>query len=180
VIISRSFWRKAVVTVIAAAGFVSLYEVTALDSRYAARHAVPGETMPRPAPGARLAYSATAYCKGMLTTSGVAVQRGIAAGDPELLPVGSVVDVDNLSERYDGVYTILDTGPSVRGRQIDLYMWSCNEALAFGRQAIHLTVLRLGWNPRATPGFVDRFFKRPEADAPPVPAHPMPQGPASP
>ena len=167
---------------IAATGFVSLYEGTALDSRYAARHAVPGETMPRPAPGARLAYSATAYCKGMLTTSGVAVQRGIAAGDPELLPVGSVVDVDNLSDRYDGVYTILDTGPSVHGRQIDLYMWSCTEALAFGRQPIHLTVLRLGWNPRAsTSGFVERFFKRPGADAPsPVPPRPAPQGPPSP
>jgi hypothetical protein len=29
-------------------------------------------------------------------------------------------------------------------------MWSCQEALAFGRRAARLTVLRLGWNPRAT------------------------------
>ena len=39
-------------------------------------------------------------------------------------------------------------------------MWSCNEALEFGRQPIHLTVLRLGWNPRqTTPTFLDKLFK---------------------
>ena len=48
------------------------------------------------------------------------------------------------------IYTVLDTGPAVQGRQVDLYMWSCNEALEFGRQPIRLTVLRLGWNPRQT------------------------------
>ena len=57
----------------------------------------------------------------------------------------------------------MDTGPAVQGRQVDVYMWSCNEALQFGRKPIHLTVLRLGWNPRATtPSFLDRFFKRPD------------------
>ena len=50
----------------------------------------------------------------------------------------------------------MDTGPSVQGRQVDIYMWSCNEALAFGRRPIHLTVLRLGWNPRATTPELDR------------------------
>ena len=38
-VISGSLWRKAVVTVVAVGGFVSLYEVTTLDSRYAARQA---------------------------------------------------------------------------------------------------------------------------------------------
>ena len=172
-IISGSFWRKSIVTVIAAGAFVSLYEVTTLDSKYAARQAL-RQTMPAPSPGARLAYIASAYCKGMLTTSGVAVQSGIAAADPELLPVGSVVDVDNLPPRYNGVYTILDTGPSVQGRKIDLYMWSCNEALEFGLRPMRLTVLRLGWNPRATaPTFLDRFFKHPEPVT--LPSRPLPQ-----
>ena len=173
-IISGSFWRKSFVTVIAAAVFVSLYEVTALDSKYAARQAVLREAMALPAPGTRVAFSATAYCKGFLTTSGIAVQRGIAAADPELLPVGSVIDVTNLQPRYSGVYTILDTGPSVQGRQIDIYMWSCYEALEFGRQPIRLTVLRLGWNPRATtPGVLERVFKRPGGEL--LPARPLPQ-----
>jgi 3D (Asp-Asp-Asp) domain-containing protein len=172
-IISGSFWRKSFVTVIAAAAFASLYEVTILDSKYAARQATSREPTPLPAPGSRLAYGATAYCKGITTTSGVAVQTGVAAADPELLPVGSVVDVDGLPAKYDGIYTILDTGPAVQGRQVDLYMWNCNEALAFGRRPVHLTVLRLGWNPRATtPSFLDRFFKKPELA--PLPSRPLP------
>jgi hypothetical protein len=34
-------------------------------------------------------------------------------------------------------------------------MWSCYEALDFGRRPVHLTVLRLGWNPtNSAPGMV--------------------------
>src|SRR5215471_6399195 len=88
-IANRPFWRKAVVTIIAAVSFVSLYEVTALDSKYAARQATMHETIALPMPGARLSFSATAYCKGLVTTAGVAAQTGVAAADPELLPVGS-------------------------------------------------------------------------------------------
>ena len=68
------------------------------------------------------------------------------------------VATDNL--RYNGVYTIMDTGPRVQGRALDLYMWSCKEALSFGRKPIQVTVLRLGWNPQAsTPSLVDRLFR---------------------
>ena len=173
-IISGRFWRKTIVTAIAAVGFVSLYEVTALDSKYVARLATLHEATALPIPGSRLAFSATAYCKGLITASGVAVQSGVAAADPELLPVGSVIEVDSLPERYNGIYTVMDTGPAVQGRLLDLYMWSCNEALQFGRRPMHLTVLRLGWNPRATtPSFLDRFFKRGEQE--PLPARPLPQ-----
>ncbi len=121
-IISGSFWRKTIVTAVAACAFISWYEVTALDSKYAARQAILRETSALPMPGARLTYSATAYCKGIVTTSGVAVQSGVAAADPELLPVGSVVEIDSLTERYNGIYTIMDTGPAVQGRQVDVYM----------------------------------------------------------
>ena len=167
-IISGSLWRKAVVTVVAVGGFVSLYEVTTLDSKYAARQAVLREATALPSPGARLAFSATGYCKGETTASGVAVRSGVAAADPALLPVGSVIEIDSLESRYNGVYTILDTGPEIQGREIDIYMWSCTEALEFGRRPIHITVLRLGWNPRASsPSFMERLFKRPAAPARP-------------
>jgi len=160
VIISKSLWRKAFVTVVAIVGFISTYEVTILDSKYAAKQALLRETSAAPTPGARLAFSATAYCKGDTTTSGAGVHSGIAAADPGLLPVGSVVQIESLPGRYSGIYTVLDTGPAVQGRQVDLYMWSCNEALAFGRQSIHLTVLRLGWSPRATtPTLLTKLFK---------------------
>jgi 3D (Asp-Asp-Asp) domain-containing protein len=172
--ISGRFWRKTIVTAIAAVGFVSFYEVTALDSKYVARLATLHEATALPIPGSRLTFTATAYCKGLVTASGVAVQSGVVAADPELLPVGSVVEVDSLPQKYNGIYTVMDTGPAVQGRQVDVYMWSCNEALLFGRRPIHLTVLRLGWNPRATtPSFLDRFFKRPGPEV--LPARPLPQ-----
>jgi 3D (Asp-Asp-Asp) domain-containing protein len=176
-IISGRFWRRTIVTAIAAVGFVSLYEVTALDSKYVARLATLHEATVLPIPGSRLAFSATAYCKGLITASGVAVQSGVVAADPELLPVGSVVELDSLPQKYNGIYTVMDTGPAVQGRHLDLYMWSCNEALQFGRRPIHLTVLRLGWNPRATtPSFLDRFFKR-QGEPEVLPARPLPQTP---
>jgi len=177
-IISDRFWRRTIVTAIAAIGFVSLYEVTALDSKYVARLATLHETLALPMPGSRLSFSASAYCKGIVTASGVPAQSGIAAADPELLPVGSVIEIDSLPQKYNGIYTVMDTGPLVQGRLVDVYMWNCNEALAFGRKPIRLTVLRLGWNPRATtPSFLDRFFKR--SPAPELlPARPLPQSPS--
>src|SRR5205823_1673108 len=121
-----------------------------------------------PASVGQLRFTATAYCRGTTTASGVNVRNGIAAADPDLLPVGSVIQVDRLGDRYDGIYTIMDTGPAVQGRHIDIYMWNCDEArYEFGRRSAGLTVLRLGWNPRAsTPSLVDRLFRRREA-APP-------------
>jgi 3D (Asp-Asp-Asp) domain-containing protein len=172
--LARSIRGKAIVTAIAAIVFVSLYETTMLDSRYVARLAAVHDPAALPVPGARLPFAATAYCKGMTTTAGVPVQSGIAAADPELLPVGSVIQLDSLSPRYDGIYTVMDTGPGVQGRLVDLYMWSCNEALAFGRRSAGLTVLRLGWSPRATsPGFMRRLFRRGDPD--PLPSRPLPQ-----
>jgi 3D (Asp-Asp-Asp) domain-containing protein len=179
VIISRSLWRKALVTAAAVGAFVSTYEVTILDSKYATWPGAQREATAPPTPGARLAFKATAYCKGMTTSSGTPVQAGVAAADPEVLPVGSVVQLDSVP-RYGGIYTVLDTGPSVQGRIVDLYMWSCNEALAFGRQDVRLTVLRLGWNPVATtPSLLDRLFSRSERpERSPLPARPLPQIPA--
>jgi 3D (Asp-Asp-Asp) domain-containing protein len=172
-IIARSLWRKSFATVIAVGAFVSLYEARTLDSKYSVRHGGLREVTAVPSPGERLVFSATAYCKGITTSSGVPAQTGVAAADPSLLPVGSVVEIGSLDTKYNGIYTILDTGPSVQGRQVDVYMWSCNEALRFGRRPIHLTVLRLGWNPRATtPGFMERIFKRPVPAA--LPSRPLP------
>ncbi|PYQ94607.1 MAG: hypothetical protein DMF96_25335 [Acidobacteria bacterium] len=51
---------------------------------------------------------------------------------------------------------------------------SRNDALRFGRRPIHVTVLRLGWNPRATtPSFLQRFFKRADR-LEPLPSRPLP------
>ena len=41
--------------------------------------------------GIAMSFEATAYCKGEITASGVGVRAGVAAADPVLLPLGSVV-----------------------------------------------------------------------------------------
>lgn len=147
--LSRSGWQKVIATAVAALCFVLLYEVTTFDSRYAARQAVLRETTALPSAGARLRFTATAYCKGAVTASGVWPRTGVAAADPVLLPVGSVIQV-LADPPYAGIYTIMDTGPMVLGRHIDIYMWSCTEAVRFGRRPVEVTVLRLGWNPRSS------------------------------
>lgn len=157
--ITHSLWRKLVATLIVASGFVLLYQATILDSRYAARQALLREEQGEPAPGARLRFTASAYCRGDVTASGVGVRTGIAAADPGLLPVGSVVQVAKAGEKYDGVYTVMDTGPVVKGRRLDLYMWNCDEAVSFGMRRVQLFVLRLGWNPRASgPDLLDTLM----------------------
>jgi 3D (Asp-Asp-Asp) domain-containing protein len=164
-LISDSFWRKVVATVGAAVGLVFVYETTIRDSRYAARQATMVETVSIPQPGTRLRFTATAYCKGETTASGVSVRTGIAAADPALLPVGTVVRIDTPDPKLDGIWTIMDTGPAVQGRTVDLYLWSCHEALRFGRRPIQLEVLRLGWNPQnSQPTRVDDLFKRRELE----------------
>jgi 3D (Asp-Asp-Asp) domain-containing protein len=183
-LIARSLRRKAIATLVVVTGFFVFYEATIFDSRFATRqvgaapvqatsgrvpdlrpamHAAP-IAPPGPAPAAppalpALRFVASAYCKGNTTASGVVPRSGIAAADEDLLPVGSVIQISALGPRYDGVYTIMDTGPKVNGHTLDLYLWSCDEAVRFGRRAVTVVVLRLGWSPRDTaPTLFDRLL----------------------
>jgi 3D (Asp-Asp-Asp) domain-containing protein len=161
-ILSRSHGRKAAALVIAIIGFVLAYETQMFDSQSGPWQAIMGNGAPQP--GSKLNFDATAYCKGSTTASGVTARTGVAAADAQLLPVGSVVNIATGDLKYNGVYTIMDTGPKVQGRILDLYMWNCNEALTFGRRNVQITVLRLGWDPQASaPTLVDRLFRRREA-----------------
>jgi 3D (Asp-Asp-Asp) domain-containing protein len=172
-ILSRSTGRKVAATVVAALVFAFLFDVTVFDSRHVTRLAeLRASVMPLPEPfarpetGAKLRFTATFYCKGTTTASGVNVRNGIAAADPDLLPIGSVIRIDDLGEKYDGIYTVMDTGPKVQGRHVDVYLWSCHEALKMGRRPMKLTVVRLGWNPtHSKPRLVDRLFRQRERKA---------------
>jgi 3D (Asp-Asp-Asp) domain-containing protein len=76
-----------------------------------------------------------------VTASGASVRAGVIAADPAVLPIGTVVRITGLAA-YDGTYTVLDTGPGVRGRRIDVYMVNCSAARRFGRKPAQLTVVR--------------------------------------
>lgn len=136
---ARSALRRTLVSAGLGAGAVILFYQTATVDSGA-----------RPDVQPQREFIATAYCKGQTTASGVAAQAGVAAADPATLPEGSIVRLDDGPEAHRGIYTVLDTGPKVQGKRLDLYMWSCNEALEFGRRQVTLTVLRRGWNPRET------------------------------
>lgn len=146
--LSRSLRMKLLATAVAAAGFVLYYERGMFDSK-TARVESASDTA-EPAPGRALKFSVTAYCKGDTTAAGIGVRAGMAAADPKLLPLGSVVRIEGVPAAYEGIYTVLDTGPEVQGRELDIYMWSCYEALDFGRRPAAVTVLRLGWDPKAS------------------------------
>src|SRR5579871_3348077 len=112
-LLSRSVRRKLLAMLLGLATFFLVYQATVIDSRVApdARLAAMGE---------RRDFVATAYCKGDTTASGVAPQAGVAAADPRVLPEGSVVQIAGVPVPYQGIYTVLDTGPSVQGSHLDL------------------------------------------------------------
>ncbi|HEX8691449.1 MAG TPA: 3D domain-containing protein [Longimicrobium sp.] len=97
----------------------------------------------------RIEMSSTMYClKGEMRT-GVRTRDGMAAGDPRVLPLGSVVRVTHPDGRPIGIFTIMDTGGAIRGNKIDIYVDSCREAERWGRRPAVVEVLAIG---RASPG----------------------------
>ena len=105
--ISRSLGRKLGATFTVATAFVLMYEAKVMDFHYVAlpgvSRDVTADELPLPARATNLRFTATAYCKGTTTASGVRVRTGVAAADPQLLPVGSVVQVAVGDSTYSGV-----------------------------------------------------------------------------
>jgi 3D (Asp-Asp-Asp) domain-containing protein len=84
-------------------------------------------------------FQATAYCLKGRTASGEYTRVGVIAADPSVLPLGTVVHIR--AGRYTGTYTVLDTGGRIKGRTIDIYLPTYQEAVRFGRQRIKIQVL---------------------------------------
>lgn len=93
------------------------------------------------------AYVATAYNLSGRTASGHPVRQGMIAADPRVLPLGTRVRLD--AGPYSGEYMVADTGGSVRGRKIDVWVPSSHEASRFGRRNVKLTVLNYGGKRKA-------------------------------
>lgn len=92
----------------------------------------------------RMEMSSTMYClKGQMRT-GVRTRDGMAAGDPSVLPLGSVVRVTRPSGELIGIFVIMDTGGAIHGNKIDLYVDSCREAEDWGRHPVVAEVLDIG------------------------------------
>lgn len=86
-----------------------------------------------------ISFTATAYSLHGRTASGRPVSRGVIAADRRLLPIGTRVRLE--AGQYSGEYVVADTGGSVRGRKIDIWVPNSGEAMRFGRRPVRLTVL---------------------------------------
>lgn len=91
-------------------------------------------------------YTITAYCPcerccgkdpsdpfyGITATGTVATEGRTVAADPDVLPYGTVIYINGHA------YTIEDCGGGVKGKQIDLYFDSHEDALEWGVQEIEV------------------------------------------
>ena len=94
-----------------------------------------------------ISFTATAYSLRGRTASGRPVSRGVIAADRRVLPIGTRVRLE--AGQYSGEYVVADTGGSVRGHKIDIWVPNTGEAMRFGRRPVRLTVLTRT-RPRAT------------------------------
>lgn len=92
----------------------------------------------------RMEMRSTAYCLRGNMRTGVRVRDGMAAGDPSVLPLGSVVRVSHPDGRLIGIFVIMDTGGAVRGNKIDLWFDNCREASDWGTRNVIAEVLDIG------------------------------------
>ena len=168
-VISRSTRRKVAVLVIAVVGFVLLYEAGCSTP------AAPGCRWRKRRPSRQPApLRATAYCKGTTTASGVVRAHRCRRRRSRRCCLSAAWSTSRPANEIQRRLHRDGHRPEVQGRELDLYMWSCHEALRFGRKAVQVTVLRLGWDPTASsPSLIDRAVPAARARA----AHPPPEAP---
>ena len=98
---------------------------------------------PRATRAHTLSMIATAYCIGGETSSGTQAQSGTVAADPLVLPMGTTIRVTGLLSPRPQTFTVADTGPAVKGNEIDVFISDCARAKTFGRRPVQVRVLKL-------------------------------------
>ena len=110
----------------------------------------------RPQPAARgttsrtMTVEATAYCACKIctgktpdhpaygiTASGEKVRPGVIAVDPNVIPLGTKIWVEGYGEAE-----ALDTGGAIKGKIIDVYFPSHQQALEWGRKRVTIKILQ--------------------------------------
>jgi len=126
----------ALLTALAAAGCASWFERPA---------------PPPPPPIAQpelLDFEATAYSIEGKTASGAQTRDGVVAADPAVLPIGTKIRIRDAG-RYSGEYVVKDTGRTIKGREVDIYLQNDAEAKKFGRKKVKVEVLDKGGSASA-------------------------------
>ena len=81
------------------------------------------------------AYSPTVQeCDGnpLITASGKRVYVGGVAADLRKFPLGTILRIPNYNN--GNPCTVIDSGGSIKGNRLDVFMWSTHEAIHFGRR----------------------------------------------
>ena len=91
-------------------------------------------------------FEATAYCAcskccgkwadGITASGTKATAKRTIAVDSNLIPLGSKVEIEGL-----GTYIAEDTGSAIKGKIIDIYFDTHEEALKFGRQKVNIRII---------------------------------------
>lgn len=91
-------------------------------------------------------FEATAYCAcpkccgkwadGITASGTKAVAKRTIAVDTSIIPLGTEVEIEGL-----GIYIAEDTGSAIKGKIIDFYFDTHEEALKFGRQKVNLKII---------------------------------------
>jgi len=90
-----------------------------------------------------LKFTASAYSAEGQTASGKQTREGrTVAADPSVLPVGTRIEVADAGP-YSGEYVVHDTGPKIKGREIDIFIDKPSEARQFGRKPVRVRVIDL-------------------------------------
>lgn len=77
-----------------------------------------------------------AYCINGMTSRGVSTRRGVIAVDPKVIPYGSKLYVPGY-----GWGTALDTGGSIKGNTIDLWMPTRSQCMQWGTRTLKVKVI---------------------------------------
>ena len=85
----------------------------------------------------RIKVDAVAYSLPGHTALGVPVRKGVVAVDPELIPLGTKLQVPGY-----GASLAADVGTAIKGRIIDLWFPSSAAARAWGRRTVTITIYR--------------------------------------
>jgi 3D (Asp-Asp-Asp) domain-containing protein len=89
------------------------------------------------------AYCSCAKCCGKsdgITYSGQKAVEGVTiAADLNILPIGTVVEIEGIGRRI-----VQDKGGSIKGNRLDLYFQRHSDALKFGKQERWVTVIKEG------------------------------------
>lgn len=84
-----------------------------------------------------LVMEATAYTHtGKRTATGIKPSRGVIAVDPQVIPLGTKLYVEGY-----GYGTAQDTGGKIKGKRIDVFLETKEEALNWGRQKVKVYIL---------------------------------------